>query len=323
METPSSRDVLNELLALANLSPAVSLTRQTGRGFDNEVSTVSLADGRRVVLRCFRQPRKAEWPRARFLAQHDLPAPGMLAATEHGSLIEFIDGTLLGDLIESGQDTAGVWLLVGEAYRRVHAVGFPAGLAGEELAPDRFLLTPVDPVEQLHRQIEDARPGLQQLLPDCVTYLPDLHKVVQDAAPALRAAPAAFGHGDINMWNVLITSEQAMLIDWDSPRVADPALEVALLDKHASLFNNTGLSDAFFIGYGQSPAEPNTSLQRLVQTLDWATSSDWAEFDTDPTLPAELVHRARGWLPILLAYLRELPGHLERLRTLIDGSGRD
>lgn len=53
MQTSSSRDVLDELLARANLPPVVSLTPQAGRGFDNEISTVALADGRRVVLRYF------------------------------------------------------------------------------------------------------------------------------------------------------------------------------------------------------------------------------------------------------------------------------
>ncbi|WP_433869230.1 phosphotransferase family protein [Saccharopolyspora sp. CA-218241] len=308
--------MLDELVAQADLPPPVSAMPKVGRGFDNEISTVVLAGGRRVVLRRFPQPRAPEWPRARFLEQHGLPAPALLAANERGSVIEFVDGDLLGDLIEAGRDTAGVWRMVGAAYRRVHAVGFPAGLAAEELAADRFVLTPVDPVEQLHRLIDNARPGLHQLLPDCVDYLSDVHALVDDAATALRTAASAFGHGDINMWNVLITPEQAVLIDWDHPRVADPAMEIALLDKHASLFNETGLPAAFFTGYGQPPPEPNTSLHRLVQTLEWATSSDWAEFESDVALPTELKHRVRGWLPILVDYLRELPTHVDRLRTL-------
>lgn len=316
METPSSRDVLTELLAEASLPPVVSLERQTGRGFDNEISTVCLADGRRVVLRRFRQPRAPEWPRARFLAEHDIPVPALLVANENGSLVEFIEGAVLGDLIESGQDTATTWRLVGDAYRRVHAVSFPAGLAGDELAPDRFVLTPVDPVEQLHRQIDGAGSGLERLLPDCVAYLPALHEVVENAAVALRAAPAALGHGDIHMWNVLVTERAATLIDWDFPRVADPALEVALLDKHASLFNGTGLPASFFDGYGRPAPEPNTSIHRVVQTLDWATSSDWAEFEADPQLPAEMKQRTRRWLPVLLDYLRDLPRHLDRVETL-------
>lgn len=321
METFSTRDVLDELLAQAHLPAAVSQTRQSGRGFDNEISTVALADGQRVLLRRFPEARAPEGPRARLLAQHGLPAPALLASSAQGSLLEFIDGNLLGDLIESGRDTAGTWRLVGVAYRRVHAVGFPAGLAGEDLGPDRFVIAPVDPAEQLHRQIDDAQPGLERLLPDYVSYLPGLHEVVQMAAPLLRATPAVFGHGDINMWNILITPERATLIDWDAPRVSDPALEIALLDKHASLFNNTGLPEAFFTGYGRPPVEPNTSLHRLVQTLAWAASSDWTAFETDQTLPTELAHRARGWLTVLTDYLRDLPTHLDRLHVLT-GMGR-
>lgn len=135
VEPHSSRDVLAELLAQANLPPVRSLATQTGRGFDTEISTVCLAGGRRAVLRRFRQPRAPEWPRARFLAEQDIPAPALLAANENGCLIEFIDGAVLGDLIESGQDTATTWRLVGDAYRRVHAVSFPAGLLGDELDP--------------------------------------------------------------------------------------------------------------------------------------------------------------------------------------------
>lgn len=320
MTTPSSQEVLIELLTQADLPPAVSLTQQSGRGFDNEISTVTLGDGRLVVLRRYRQARDPEWPRARFLAQHDLPAPALLAANEAGCLVEFIDGKPLGDVIESGQDTVKVWRRVGDAYRRVHAVGFPAGLAGEELASDRFVLTPVDPVEQLHRQIEAARPGLQRLLPDREAYLPALHEVARDAAAALRTMPTAFGHGDINMWNILVTPERVVLIDWDFPRVADPALEVALLDKHASLFNGCGLPAPFFTGYGQQPREPNTSIHRVVQTLQWATSSDWDEYEADPDLPAEMKQRTRSWLSVLVNYLHDLPEHVNRLRALTEST---
>ncbi len=178
------------------------------------------------------------------------------------------------------------------------------------------MLTPVDPAEQLHRQIDDAQPGLERLLPDYGAYFPGLHEVVQAAAPILRATPAAFGHGDINMWNILVTPDRAVLLDWDSPRVADPALEVALLDKHASLFNGCGLPASFFIGYGQQPVEPNTHLHRVVQTLAWATSSDWHQYETDPDLPAEMKKRTRRWLSVLVNYLHDLPQHINRLRAL-------
>jgi aminoglycoside phosphotransferase (APT) family kinase protein len=120
------------------------------------------------------------------------------------------------------------------------------------------------------------------------------------------------------MWNVIVddAGERAWLIDWEEPRVGDPAMEVALLDKHAALFNGRGLDGAFFDGYGHAPTEPNTSLHRVVQTVSWAASRDWASFEQQD-LPAELHERTRQWLRTLLAYVAELPAHLDRLRTLV------
>lgn len=316
MVTAASREVLDELLDQAGLPSAASVTPSADRGFDNEITIVTLEDGCRVVLRRFREPRPPECVRARFLAAHGIPAPALLAADERASLVEFVSGQVLGDLIETRRDTAQVWRLVGDAYRRVHAVRFPSGLTAEVLDPDRFVLTAVDPVAQLHTLIDEAEPGLRRLLPECTSQLPALRERVQAAAPALRAAPAALGHGDINMWNILVASGRTTLIDWDCPRVADPAMEVALLDKHASLFNRTGLPSSFFDGYGHPPTQPNTAVHRVVQTLQWATSSDWAEIETDPAVSEELEQRARSWLPILLDYLRELPAHIHRLRVL-------
>lgn len=99
-------------------------------------------------------------------------------------------------------------------------------------------------------------------------------------------------------------------------RPAQTEMDVALLDKHAALFNQRGLDPAFFAGYGQAPTEPNTSLHRVVQTMLWAASADWAEF-AQQDLPPELHARTREWLKTLLAYVAQLPGHIERLRGLL------
>ncbi len=114
------------------------------------------------MLRVPRKPRAPAFGRARFLARHGVPAPALLAATERAALEEFIEGETLGDLIETGRDTGRVWRLVGEAFRRVHAVHFPSGLAGEKLGPERFVLTPYDPAEELHALIDAAEPGLRR-----------------------------------------------------------------------------------------------------------------------------------------------------------------
>lgn len=310
-------EVLSRLLQEARLPAAVATTPMEGRGFDNEIVAATLTDGRRVVLRRWREPRTAEHARARFLAHHRLPAPAVLAADEQASLVEFVRGETLGDLIDAGEAVDDVWRRVGAAYRRVHDVAFPSGLTGEVL-PDRIVLTPTDPVHVLHGQIDRAAPGLREVLPPAVPHLPALHEAVETAAESLRSAPTALGHGDINMWNILVSPDTVTLIDWDHPRVADPAMEVALLDKHASLFAANGLPAAFFDGYGRGPHEPNVPVHRIVQTLAWATGPDWAEIENDPALPDELKQRARRWRPVLVDFLRELP---RRIRQVSAGDG--
>ncbi|MFK0246380.1 phosphotransferase family protein [Amycolatopsis azurea] len=304
-----------ELVTAAGLPQMMKLSPLTGRGFENTIAVITFADKSKAVLRAFTEPREPETARAAFLAQHDLPAPALLAASEHASLMEFAEGATLGDHIEEGTDTERVWQLVGAAYARVHAVTFPGGLAGEDLGPSRFVLTSRDPAAELHTVVEESVRGLRRLAPDLIPLLGELHLAIDAAAPSLRGARSALGHGDINMWNVLVSADRATLIDWDFPRVGDPAKEVALLHKHASLYNGTGLPPAFFAGYGTSQ-EPNTTLHRVVQTLGWATSDDFVEFDNDPHLPEDLKQRAKNWLPKLIAYVSEMPAHLERLREL-------
>jgi thiamine kinase-like enzyme len=203
---------------------------------------------------------------------------------------------------------------VGAAYRRVHAVGFPAGLVGD-VEPDRILLRPVDPVAQMHAWLDGALEGLQRRAPSAVAHVPALHALVDRAARPLRGVATALGHGDNHMWNIIVGEDRAWLIDWDEPRVCDPAMEVALLDKHAWLFNGRGLDAAFFSGYGRAPAEPNTSLHRVVQALRWAASGDWESFER-MDLSDELRTRLRGWLAALVEYAADLAPRIERLRAL-------
>ncbi|WP_175482666.1 phosphotransferase enzyme family protein [Actinokineospora iranica] len=315
MVSRALQELSDELVAVAGLPQVVEATPLTGRGFENTIVVLTFADRSKAVLRAFREPRMPETPRAVFLAQQGVPAPALLAANDRASLVEFAEGAPLGDHIENRTDTEQVWRLVGAAYARVHAVSFPTGLAGEDLGPARFVLTPRDPAAELHEIVDESVPGLRRLAPDLVPLLGELHLAIDAVAPSLREARSALGHGDINMWNVLVSQDRATLIDWDFPRVGDPAKEVALLDKHASLYNGTGLPPAFFAGYGKTQ-EPNTTLHRVVQTLGWATSGDFTQIDRDPDLTEDLKQRAKNWLPKLVAHVREMPAHLERLRAL-------
>lgn len=313
---------LTELLGSVGLADPISVTPLPGRGFDNTVHRITLADGQQVILRRFREPRPPEHQRARLLEDHGVPAPAFLAGSEHASLHAFVPGVLLGDLIETGMIAPEHWRAVGRAYRQTHDIRFPPLLTGE-IEPDRIILRANDPVSQLHGWIDGAQPGLQEQFPALVEQLPALHDVVDQAATPLRSARTSLGHGDIHMWNVIVDGARATLIDWDYPAVRDPALEVALLDKHTSLFNgrgrqrDDGLPPAFFEGYGRPATEPNTSIHRVVATLQWATGSDWAEFERDPTLSENLKARARSWRATLWGYVDRLPEHIVRLQRLV------
>lgn len=312
-EYVSTKVLLDELLRNAGL-PAVETTCQlSGRGFDNEVHLVRLSDGRQVVLRRRKERGESEQLRARFLESHGALAPRLLAATEEATLHQFIPGTLLGDLIESGLATPQTWRMVGQTLRRVHDVRFPCELVGE-VHPHQIVLRPVDPVAELHAQLEASMPGLRRLAPAILEYLPALRELVDRTATALRTAPTSLLHGDITMWNIIVNDNEAVLIDWDEPRIGESAMEVALLDMHASLFNGCGLDEAFYSGYGNAPVEPNTSLHRVVQTILWAASDDWCASEK---LPVELYERTRHWLTVLLAYVAQLPTHIQRLYTLV------
>jgi aminoglycoside phosphotransferase (APT) family kinase protein len=312
--TNSTTAILSDLLWAAGLPAAESAEHLTGRGFDNEVLSARLADGRRVVLRRRRERGRPEQVRAKLLEAHGMPAPRLLAGTDEASLYEFVPGALLGDLIEAGRATPEVWERVGRAFRRVHAVAFPRCLAGA-VGPDQIVLRPCDPVADLHICLEESVPGLAQRAPAALDHIPALHELVEGAAGPLRAAPTALLHGDTSMWNIIVGEDGAMLVDWDAPLVADPARELALLDAHAALFNGQGLDPAFFRGYGRPAAEPNTSLQHAVQTLAWVADDGW---ETGAAYqPPEQRARSQRWLDTLVARLDQLPAQIERLRALV------
>jgi hypothetical protein len=116
------------------------------------------------------------------------------------------------------------------------------------------------------------------------------------------------------MWNIIVNDNEAVLIDWDVPRIGQSAMEVALLDMHTSLFNGCGLDSAFYSGYGHDPVEPNTSLHRVIQTIFWATSDDWSSFEQ---LSVEMYERTQRWLTVLLVHVAQLPAHIQQLRLLV------
>lgn len=241
-----------ELFRLAALTSPVTETVLTDRGFDNVVRLFQIAGGRTVVSRTGRSFGDAAIRRNRLLIERGVPTPAILAATERSALFDFAPGTLLGDLIDTQVCGSEAWRAVGAAYRRVHSVDADVDVISA-LGVD---VPTIDPVERAHADVEGSRTGIERRLPEAIRYLPALHALIDVAAHSLRSAPVRLLHGDVNMWNVLVDGHDAWIIDWDDPAIGDPAMEIALLDKHASLFDGVGLDAAFFEGYGQSCVEP-------------------------------------------------------------------
>lgn len=311
MSREASSEVINELILLAVLPPVADVRTLEGRGFDNQVCLVGLADGGRVIARLFPAPRSPEVERFAFLETQGVPSPRLLASNERGSVYEYVDGELLGDLVDDSADTDDAWRRVGGAFRAVHDVEFPQGLAGS-VHPDRIELRPApDPVVAITAKLEGARSTLAELSPVTCQSIPALCGMVRDAGQMLRSGPSALLHGDVNMWNVIATADDARLIDWDSPAIGDPRREIALLDKHASLFNGVGLPGAFFEGYGRD-RDAIGSLLRLVGTVQWAASTDWQSFERRD-LPADLRQRTRAWRQALLGQLEGIEQWMARL----------
>lgn len=304
--------ILDMLVRDAGLPAVTATSRLVGRGLDNRIYAARLADGHQVVLRLRAEWAPAETTRARLLQSYGLPVPRLLAAAGNASLYEFAPGITMGEAVEDRTATPDSWMLVGRAYRRVHDIRFPRLLAGD-VGPAGISLRPVDPVTPLHRAVDGAAIGLQRLLPNTVALLPQIHHLIEVAAPSLRGSTTALLHGDPNLGNILIAPDRATLVDWDGPVIGDPARELAQLDEHALLFNGRGLPRAFYDGYGRGPIEPSTSLHRLIGMLSWLTSHAWTDFERlDPDLRA----RTRGWFHTLLAWVARLPEHVARLRTL-------
>lgn len=307
--------MLQRLLANAGLPPPVGVEALSGRGFESEIFVVTSEDGRRSILRVRREGTVAgrEW--AAFLASLDLPMPRVLATDGRAELHEFIAGQTIGDAIEAGVMTGQMWRHAGEAFRRLHTVTFPDRLAGT-VGPNAIVPHPCDPVAEVRAAIEGTLPRLTAFGGEVERSFARLDGMVEMLEEAIRRAPASLVHGDVNMWNVLVDAERAVIIDWDYPAVGSRDREIALLDRHAWLFNGVGLPEDFHVGYGETDAAV-VGLYRVLETVVWAVSDDWAEFALQPS---PLRERARQWHDKLLNYVIDLPQHVRTIDKVLEQS---
>ncbi|MGI8486763.1 MAG: phosphotransferase [Thermomicrobiales bacterium] len=280
--TPDAYGILKRLLADAGLPESPREIRPlTGRGFENGIFVVTPAGRDDVIFRLRPEGAAEDAGRVAFLAAYDLPIPRVLAMEGRGALHEFIHGRVIGDAIESGEMTGQMWRHVGEAFRKVHAVRFPDRLAGM-VGPNEIVLHPCDPVAGVQASIERALPRLRLMAFDGAVKgsFERLHGMVEMLDVAIRRAPVSLVHDDVNMWNIIVDAERAVIIDWDYPAVKSSLREIALLDKHAWLFNGlgrVGLPEDFCMGYGEVDL-PVVELYRVLETVVWAVSDDWATF---------------------------------------------
>lgn len=157
--------LIDELAGSAELPEVERLEPLEGRGFENCVVAVTLTDGSRIVARVFPAPRTPETVRFEILKRLSVSAPGLLAACDRGSLYEFAEGDLIGDLVENQDDTDTVWRHVGAAFRSVHRVEFPDQLVGE-VFPDRIeLLAAPNPLDRIIPKLERAERVLADVSP--------------------------------------------------------------------------------------------------------------------------------------------------------------
>ena len=201
------------------------------------------------------------------------------------------------------------WRMVGAAYRRIHAVQFPAPLRGH-FGPERLELTLEDPVDLLHSKVEAAEPAVHAEWPVMVPLLDELRRRIDARADELRQEAPCLAHTDANFHNVIVGTNQVTLIDWDNPAVRYPLEELEGLEEHAYLNGVPELPAAFFAGYGRDVSRPLLRIHRIVSCLGTLSSTEWSDMATDSRFPAELRSMLRGWDKQLRDWIYRLGDHL-------------
>jgi aminoglycoside phosphotransferase (APT) family kinase protein len=313
----AAQEVLNRLVSAAGL-PSVQTTEpvdELAYGLDNKLTKAVLADDREVLLRISSVEQTPPLVRTRLLQAWGVSVPRLYAATDTGATLwEFVPGRPLGDLVEQASASDRVWHLTGAVFATVHAVRFPAPLQGT-LSRSSAVLQPLDPVDQLHVSIADARPWVSRHRPQLLPVLTHLHRFLDRRAGDIRAEQPCLTHGDANLLNVIVGQHAVRLIDWDFPAVRYPLAELSALDEHVYLHGGTGLPPAFFAGYGRHVPAELLLAYRICGCLAWLSSNDWAHWKADVTMPRAARQRLNRWHDRLLTWAAQTP----QLAASLDG----
>lgn len=219
-------------------------------------------------------------------------------------------GETLATLCRRGRADEAVWRMVGQAYRRIHAVEFPSGLRGP-FGPERLELEPCDPVELLHSKVKMVEPVVRSQRPALMASLDKLRSRIDARADELRAQRPCLVHSDPNFHNIVVSADRITLIDWDYPAVHYPLEELEALEEHAYVHGISELPAAFFAGYGVEVSRPLLRLHRIVGTLG-VLNSEWSDMAADARHPARLRSMLGAWDRQLRDWIDRIEYHLQQ-----------
>jgi hypothetical protein len=246
------------------------------------------------------------------LALHDVGAPRLHAANDAGAvLVDYVPGVTLAALAGRGELSDREWHMVGVAYRRIHAVRFPAPLRGP-FGPQGLELRPEDPVDLLHGKVDAAEPAVRSQRPALLPSLSRLRKRIDAQADELRREVPCLAHTDANFHNIIVSGDQATLIDWDNPAVRYPLEELEALEEHAYLNGVAELPTSFFAGYGRYVSRPLLRLHRIAGCLGTLGSTEWSGLADDNRYPLDQQAMIRRWNEQLRDWIYRIEDHLDQ-----------
>ena len=316
-----SAPTLQALLRAAGFTTEAEEVRPLdGIGAMNRHWRVRIA-GRELVLREYGWPFLPPAPaRARreaavldLLQAAAVPAPRVLAVSDHALLATFERGRILGEVLASDAATGldDAWHDTGAAWRRVHEI-VPTGRTRSMLlgGPQREVAGWYDRViADVHRHLHTV----EHRRPDLAVDAARVHRLFTSARELLEARPVRMLHGDAHLWNVLVDRRDGRwtctaILDWECAEAGDPLWDLVGFD----LLRRRDVAatpDAFFEGYGDPGPATVWGLYELVLHL-------WQAIDID-AWPAPLPsHRAAD------AYLRTLPDRVAQLERLLRAKGQ-
>jgi aminoglycoside phosphotransferase (APT) family kinase protein len=199
-------------------------------GFAHHTELLTLADGRRVVVKRFEGPDgAAEIERAvafgPLLAAAGIPTPAVLAvdgaATPPVLILEFVEGTTGADWLDEPARARTLARTMGELAVRIR--GIPVDADAMATASREPWADPTRLTRAAGGWLEAVGSGLPH------ASLAGVHDAVDHLSEADRTLPTVIAHGDYVPVNVLLGGDGrlAAVLDLGTWRIAHPWLDVA------------------------------------------------------------------------------------------------